>query len=66
MTQFKILFNPRGLVALQVARFVYNAFNLPQSTCKFCIDYCVCIYTYSYDYTIYIMHSISALYINVL
>ena len=28
MTQFEILFNPRGRVAVHVARFVYNAFKL--------------------------------------
>ena len=33
MTQFKILFNPRGQVAVHVARFVYNAFKLRKSQC---------------------------------
>ena len=32
MTQFQILFNPRGRVAVHIARFVYNAFKLKKIT----------------------------------
>ena len=33
MTQFKILFIPRGRVAVHVARFVYNVLKLRKSQC---------------------------------
>ena len=46
MTQFKILLNPHGRVALHVARFVYNAFKFRKSQNYILVDNYICIYMY--------------------